>query len=94
MLAGRWRVSEPKDGWSLDRRGEHAMDAYYYGFTATGVEVIDRILAEVAWAGKAYHNTSQWVDDDNGESMVERIQTAADSAAAALPTPEHTDEEE
>ncbi len=46
--------------WSLDTRGDNAMYAYYYSFERTGVEAIDRILAEVAWAGKAHHDTDRW----------------------------------
>jgi hypothetical protein len=39
------------------------LDAYYYGFTRTGHEGIDRILSAVACAGKAFHHTNQWTDE-------------------------------
>lgn len=39
------------------------MDAYYYSFDRTGLAVIDRILSEVADAGKAYHYTEEWMTD-------------------------------
>ena len=39
------------------------MQAYYYSFTPTGVEAIDRLLSAVAWAGKAYHHTDGWTDE-------------------------------
>ncbi len=38
------------------------MDAYYYGFDATGCIEIDRILSAVASAGKAHHHTEGWTD--------------------------------
>lgn len=55
------------------------MRAYYYGFTPTGCFEIDVILEAVAQAGKAYHDTSSWNDDEY--SMVDRIQDAANRAA-------------
>lgn len=71
------------------------MDAYYFGFTETGVRAIDRILSAVAQAGKGYHHTESWSDDgldDMGEfhggSYIAWIQNAANDAAkafAALP---------
>ena len=82
------------------------MDAYYYGFTPTGVVVIDRILSAVACAGKAYHHTDQWGDECAGEnyepflrgnSPAEWIQRAAEDAAkvlSALQAAEPTAEEE
>ena len=59
------------------------LNAYYYSFDRTGVLVIDRILAAVARAGKAYHHTEDWTDQypDGSPSQVELIQQAADSAA-------------
>jgi len=67
------------------------MDAYYYGFTATGVHEIDMILSAVACAGKAYHHTEDWADDSSyvpdgmeGKSPVDWIQNAANSAAKAI----------
>lgn len=66
------------------------MDAYYYGFDHTGHDPIDLILSAVACAGKAYHNTEDWMEkadpaDYNGklrgESMVQGIQNAAFDAS-------------
>lgn len=66
------------------------LDAYYFGFTPTGDELIDRILSAVACAGKAYHNTESWDEETppyedffKGKNPVEWIQNAADEAAAA-----------
>ena len=39
------------------------MDAYYFGFDATGVGAVDAILSAVAIAGKGAHNTADWYDD-------------------------------
>lgn len=66
------------------------MDAYYYGFDRTGIGAVDRILSQVADAGKAYHNTDSWSDEyepgwargGDTRSHVERIQAAAGDAAA------------
>jgi hypothetical protein len=69
---------------------EWRMDAYYYGFEATGVEAIDRILSAVASAGKSYHHTESWCDDTDppeylrGANPVEWIQNAANDAAVAF----------
>lgn len=70
------------------------MRAYYYGFTPTGIEEIDRILSAVACAGKAYHHTNDWLDDTEpyepflrGRNPAEWIQHAADDAAKALSAP-------
>jgi len=68
------------------------LDAYYYGFTPTGNEAIDRILCAVACAGKAYHHTEDWNDDVSGpyepflrgKTVAEWIQNAANDAAASL----------
>ena len=62
--------------------------AYYFGFTQTGVGIIDRILSEVCRAGKGYHSTEHWQDADprvnGGKSYEESIQDAADAAAEAI----------
>ena len=70
------------------------MRAYYYSFTPTGVEAIDRILSAVACAGKAYHHTDSWSDKCDpyedflrGKTPAEWIQNAAIDAAAALKAP-------
>lgn len=62
------------------------MNAYYYWFSKTGVREIDEILSAVAMAGKAYHHTSDWGNDDyyEGHSVVDLIQEMADRAAMAL----------
>ena len=66
---------------------ELRMDAYYYGFDKTGVPEIDKILSAVACAGKAYHNTEDWLDNcspydgHSGDNPVDWIQNAANEAA-------------
>lgn len=59
------------------------MDAYYYTFKRTGVPTIDAILSAVAQAGKSYHHTESWANDDEylSPSCEARIQAAADLAA-------------
>lgn len=64
------------------------MDAYYYQFQETGIEIIDKILSAVACAGKSSHRTSEWndyatasYDGHDGNSPVEWIQNAANAAA-------------
>ncbi|AEJ94049.1 hypothetical protein THIBAULT_126 [Mycobacterium phage Thibault] len=61
------------------------MQAYYYGFEATGLAVIDRILSAVATAGKRYHHTESW-SDPWGDVMTEedRIQMAAEESAEQI----------
>ena len=44
---------------------EWRMDAYYYSFERTGVDVIDKILSAVACAGKSRHHTQDWGDPDS-----------------------------
>jgi len=73
------------------------MNAYYFGFTPTGIPAIDRILSAVACAGKGYHHTEGWTEPGSGwyehlrgDSYEEMIQNAADDAAAlfkSLPPP-------
>ena len=67
------------------------LNAYYYGFTPTGVDEIDRILSAVACAGKAYPHTEDWKDATpkyepffRGDNPVDWIQSMADDAARAL----------
>lgn len=66
------------------------MSAYYYGFTHTGVEQIDKILSAVACAGKAFHHTDCWNDETfpyeghTGASPIEWIQNAANEAATVI----------
>lgn len=74
-----------------DDSSKWRMDAYYYGFDATGVPAIDRILSAVACAGKGYHHTEDWTEPGSGgyehlrgDNYVEMIQNAANDAAADL----------
>lgn len=74
-----------------EERSALRMHAYYFGFTATGVELVDRILSAVAHAGKGYHNTSEWGEDNTeswgpfrGTSYAEWMQRAAEDAAAEM----------
>lgn len=68
------------------------LHAYYYSFASTGQREIDLILHAVAKAGKAFHNTSQWIDDGmtgfyehcDGDTCEQWIQNAANKAAAEL----------
>lgn len=63
---------------------ERRMDAYYYGFDATGIAEIDAVLSAVASAGKAYHHTDCWNDADCGPSPAEVIQAVANLAASRI----------
>ncbi len=62
------------------------MNAYYFGFSATGIAAIDRILSSVACAGKSSHHTDCWLDSCEpyphlrGDSCAEWIQRAAEDA--------------
>lgn len=56
------------------------MDAYYYGFEPTGIDVIDNILCSVASAGKGAHHTEHW----NEYGYPALIQKAANIAADEL----------
>ena len=70
------------------------MSAYYYEFEPTGVKEVDELLSAVAWAGKAFHHTSQWndecsnygpsVDTENGITPVDWIQNAANRCAKQI----------
>ena len=66
------------------------MDAYYYGFDETGQPDIDLVLSAVACAGKSFHHTDQWNDQDSpwpghtGNSPIEWISNAALSAAQEM----------
>lgn len=62
------------------------MDAYYYGFEATGVGIVDGILSAVAQAGKSYHGTDMWAETEQWTpvSHEQRIQQAADDAARRI----------
>ena len=69
------------------------LQAYYYGFSETGVRSIDLVLRAVSAAGKLFHHTDQWtseidypVENVRGPAPVDWIQNAADDAATALTT--------
>ena len=74
------------------------MHAYYYGFLETGVYEIDKILSAIACAGKSYHHTEDWNDEEwpnndcwshyghSGKSCIEMIENAASEAAKAWNT--------
>lgn len=56
-------------------------DAYYYSFDETKEPIVDTILSAVGAAGKAYHHTQDWNEPyDNGKSVVDLIQDAANAA--------------
>lgn len=84
------RTSEPQPDGTLPEAKPLWMNAYYYGFTPTGVRAIDVILSAVAAAGKAYHHTESWLDDAEayppfrGDSYAAFIQNAATDAAKEL----------
>lgn len=67
-----------------EQRGDLRLSAYYFGFDSTGNEHIDLVLAAVAAAGKGFHSTEMWADDEyqQGWSYVDLIQAAANEAAA------------
>lgn len=64
------------------------IESYYFSFKPTGVDEIDRILIEIALAGKCYHSTSGWGERDEGlnggKSHIDLIQEAANNAATEL----------
>lgn len=60
------------------------MNAYYYGFNETKVRVVDEVLSAVATAGKMYHHTESWSDEDGEPSYAEKIQRAAEHAAKEI----------
>ena len=71
----------------------YRMDAYYYGFSPTGLDVIDRILSAVACAGEGYHHTEDWNqecsirhDYQRGTSPAEIIHNAAIDSANLIRT--------
>lgn len=76
------------------------LDAYYYGFSSTGVDAIDKILSAVACAGKAYHCTKDWHEETepyeglSGNTPVEWIQNAANELASGLKRPPQCKEKE
>lgn len=79
------RETLPIDTQDVLHAPDRRLDAYYFGFDATGQPTIDAILSAVAHAGKAYHHTDTWADEGpgwgGGLSYVELIQAAATDAA-------------
>lgn len=74
------------------------MDAYYYGFTRTGLGAVDAILSAVAVAGKGSHHTESWAGTDSAwfygdrpglpsaDGAEDLIQKTADLAAKNITT--------
>lgn len=61
------------------------LHAYFYDFDPTGCDPVDAILEAVARAGKQYHHTQDWGDEDgSGDSCIAHIQDAAEIAATVL----------
>ena len=63
------------------------MNAYYFGFGSCGAIEIDRILSAVCDAGKGFHNTDCWSDEQDylgNKSYVDLIQDRANEAATVL----------
>jgi hypothetical protein len=67
------------------------MEAYYYSFERTGEPAIDAILSALAYAGKGWHSTEYWADEDSWGygpfiqmTPEETIQAAAQEAANEL----------
>lgn len=68
--------------------------AYYHEFTITGCPAVDGVLEAIALAGKAYHHTADWGDEEKygPDGYWGLIQLRADAAAdvfksvSALPT--------
>lgn len=69
------------------------LDAYYYSFEPTGVQVIDDLLHAIAWAGKAAHHTEAWSDElwltsygplRKDENWIDLIQSLANDGAAEI----------
>ena len=78
---------------TLDERIAGDWWGYYIHFEPTGVPEVDRVLSAVGLAGKMYHHTDMWAEDDadfgpirKGESPVGFIQRAANDAARTLRT--------
>lgn len=61
----RRRIMERAKRLSIEGLKPLNLNAYYYGFENTGVYAVDKILAEVASAGKRYHHTEEWHEDDD-----------------------------
>lgn len=70
----------------IEGRGDRMLSSYFIDFDPTGNEDIDLILGAIALAGKMYHSTEWWADDedDHGYSLNDLIQAAANNAAGRL----------
>jgi hypothetical protein len=82
-------VSDLTERLSAELPADARMDGYYFWFDRTGVGAIDAILSAIGRAGKAYHSTEFWGDDDPygpapGMSYIDLIQQAANEAAALI----------
>lgn len=61
------------------------LNAYYYGFESTGCDLVDAVLEQVARAGKAFHSTEDWNEEDtDGRSPAAKMQAAANASAQAI----------
>lgn len=61
------------------------LNAYYYGFEPTGCDLVDAVLEQVARAGKAFHSTEDWNEEDtDGRSPAAKMQAAANASAQAI----------
>ncbi|MFU6557269.1 hypothetical protein ACM79U_11720 [Pseudomonas aeruginosa] len=66
-------------------RATRNLDAYYYGFDPTGCDLVDSVLEQVARAGKAFHSTDDWNEEDlDGLSPVDKMQAAANASAKTI----------
>lgn len=86
--AGDWEATPMVPARFGGEEPAFRMDAYYYGFGATGIKAIDLILSAVACAGKAFHLTEDWTQECaayheglRGDSPVDWIDNAAHDAA-------------
>lgn len=88
------KVLTAEERVALDERIAGDWWGYYIHFEPTGVTEVDRVLSAVGLAGKMYHHTEMWNEDDadygpirKGESPVDFIQRAANDAADTLRSP-------
>jgi len=76
------------DDYIRDAEGTLRGYGYYLAFNYTGVEAIDRILAALHLASRAYHNTEGWNEEINGRTddytFSDLIQQAANEAAQSF----------
>lgn len=67
------------------------LGSYWFGFDETGVDSIDSVLSAICLAGKGYHSTEFWNEDNKedyeqfrGKSYIEWIQNSANDAAKEI----------